>query len=70
MGKGRAGTTLTDQNRQPDVCWLTSSGDRSTMTADIEHYSKTRATADPETPGLILIVCLLTVLAALVLAFS
>lgn len=41
------------------------------MTADIEHYSKaTATTSDGELPGLILLLSLLAVLAALVLAFS
>jgi hypothetical protein len=41
------------------------------MTADIEHYSKAAATQpDAELPGLILILSMLAVLAALVLAFS
>ncbi|GAB7004882.1 hypothetical protein JCM18899A_23550 [Nocardioides sp. AN3] len=48
-----------------------SAGDGGIMTADIEHYSKAASSQpDAELPGLILILSLLAVLAALVLAFS
>jgi hypothetical protein len=40
------------------------------MTADIEHYGKAASTEDIELPGLILVLSLLTVLAALVLIFA
>ena len=40
------------------------------MTADIEHYSKPAAPADAELPGLVLLLALMGLLAALVLAFS
>jgi hypothetical protein len=40
------------------------------MTADIEHYSKAASRADAELPGLVLLLSLMALLAALVLVFS
>jgi hypothetical protein len=40
------------------------------MTADIEHYGKATRQADAELPGLVLLLSLMALLAALVLAFS